>query len=93
MQTRLNHPILNTFELKKLEKMAAEIRKTLPGSPGIETRGPFDVELGFKDNELRLFQVRPYIENRRALGSGFLRSLDPKIPAGRRIGLNDPIKN
>jgi len=93
MQTRLNHPILNALELKKLEKMAAEIRKKLPGSPGIETRGPFDVELGFKDNELRLFQVRPYIENRRALASGFLRSLDPKMPAGRQIGLNDPIKN
>ena len=93
LATRLNHPILNESALKKLEKMAEEIREKLPGTPGIETRGPFDVELGFKDGELRLFQVRPYVENRQAQASGFLRSLDPKMPADRRIGLNDKIQN
>jgi hypothetical protein len=93
LPTRLNHPILNGSELKKLEKMAAGFREKLPGAPGIETRGPFDVELGFKDGELRLFQVRPYVENRQAQASGFLRSLDPKMSTGRRIDLNDRIEN
>lgn len=93
LPARLNHPILNGSELKKLEKMVAEIREKLPGAPGIETRVPFDVESGFKDGELRLFQIRPYVENRQAQASRFLRSLDPKMFAGRRIGLSDRIEN
>ncbi len=90
--TRLHQPVLNLMELKTLQKLATEIRDTLPGIPGIETSGPFDVELGFKDGAVRLFQVRPYIENRRARSSEYLMSLDPTPPASLQVSLTDRIE-
>ena len=78
--THLDQPILSHDDLKQLLSMANEIRQRLPGTPGIETAGPFDVELGFQDDRIWLFQVRPYVENKQAQSSAYLRSLDPKLP-------------
>ena len=66
--------------MKQLLSMASEIRQRLPGTPGIETAGPFDVELGFQDDRIWLFQVRPYVENKQAQSSAYLRNLDPNLP-------------
>lgn len=91
--TFLNHPILNKHELEKLRDFSTEIKKKLPGAPGIETDGPFDVELGIKDNSIWLFQVRPYVENKRAKSSVYLQSLDPKPKKNIEISLSEPISN
>jgi hypothetical protein len=77
---RLDQPILSHHDLEQLLGMANEIRQRLPGTPGIETAGPFDVELGFQDDRIWLFQVRPYVENKQAQSSAYLRNLDPKLP-------------
>ena len=37
---------------------------------------PADVEFGFAQGRLKLFQIRPFIENPAAASSAFLRSLD-----------------
>jgi len=37
----------------------------------------YDIELGLKDDFIWLFQVRPFVENKEALGSDYLRTLDP----------------
>ena len=50
--------------------------------------GPFDVELGFKDQKIWLFQVRPFVENKKALNSEYLQSITPKIDYNRTILLN-----
>ena len=78
--TCLDQPILSPDDLSHLVGMAKEIRETLPGTPGIETAGPFDVELGFRQDRIWLFQVRPYVENKRAHTSAYLKSLDPRPP-------------
>ena len=84
-----DQPILNPAESNQLRALAAEIRKKLPGVPGIESAGPFDVELGFKDDAIWLFQVRPYVENKRARSSLYLRALDPKISKNVRVSLGE----
>jgi hypothetical protein len=37
-----------------------------------------DVEFGFLNGELRLFQIRPFVESAQARNSDFLQSLDSK---------------
>jgi len=83
--------ILDLTELKKLSELAAEIRRRIPGTAGIESPGPFDVELGFRQDRIWLFQVRPYVENRRAGSSLYLRGLDPVVPKDIRISLDEGI--
>ena len=89
----LNHftdfaqPLLSTRDLLALFAFAKEVRQKLPGTPGIESSGPFDIELGFKENKLWLFQVRPYVEQKNATVSEYLRSLETPLPAGMTINL------
>lgn len=71
-------PILNADNLRLLTTFADQVKEQLPSSPGIETKGPFDIELGFKDNKLWLFQVRPFVENKNAAASSYLNALTPK---------------
>ncbi len=85
-------PILNRSERYKLRLFAEEIRRTLPGTPGIETRGPFDIELGFWNDLIWLFQVRPFVENKIALSSSYLSSMDSEIPRSMNISLTDNIE-
>lgn len=74
-----NRPILNEGNLSEIRTLSAELRKTLPNTPGISSEGPYDVELGFKDNKLWLFQVRPFVENKKAQASAYLESITPKV--------------
>lgn len=85
-------PILNTTNLKSLRNIAHEIKEKLPNAPGVETNGPWDVELGFKDNKIWLFQVRPFVENKNALASDYLRSITPIIDGGKSIAISSPMK-
>jgi hypothetical protein len=70
-------PVLNEWNINSLRIFAEKVKKELPHAPGIETSGPFDIELGFKDNKLWLFQVRPFVENKNAAASQYLNSLNP----------------
>lgn len=82
-----NRPILNPQNLHDIRVLTTEIYEKLPNAPGIETKGPFDVELGFKDDHLWLFQVRPYVENKNALSSSYLEEITPKTITDKRISL------
>jgi len=86
-----NRPILAEGDLFQLRKLADLINTTLKKQPGIESQGPWDVELGFKDGNIWLFQVRPFVENKRAASSQYLRTLDPLPPTGVRIELDKAI--
>jgi hypothetical protein len=83
-----NEPILTDGDLYQLRALAAQIRNTLAKQPGIESKGPWDVELGFKEGEIWLFQVRPFVENKRAASSSYLRTLDPELPKDVKIELD-----
>lgn len=84
--------ILAPRHLDALTDLAQDIRNRLPGSPGVETNGPFDVELGFKDDKIWLFQIRPFVENSLAQSSDYLRSLSRPVPASVTVPLTSPIR-
>jgi phosphoenolpyruvate synthase/pyruvate phosphate dikinase len=86
--TLFNEPVLNKENMDDLRILAEEIRKQLPHTPGIETSGPFDIELGFKDNNLWLFQVRPFVENKNAAASEYLNTLNPEYDRRMMIPLD-----
>ena len=52
-----------------------------------EMKAPYDVECGFKDDKLWLFQVRPFVENKSAVSSVYLESITPKVKEGKMVGL------
>jgi len=87
-KTSFESPILNSENITALRQIAEEIKIKLLEAPGIETIGPFDIELGFKDNKLWLFQVRPFVENKNAAGSAYLESINPAVPENKIINFN-----
>ena len=84
-------PILNKQNLKEIRAFADQIRQRLPNSPGVETSGPFDIEFGFKNDKLWLFQVRPFVENKNAKASLYLEAITPKLKDDKIISLNKSI--
>jgi hypothetical protein len=50
--------------------------------------GAYDMELGFKDGKLWLFQIRPFVENKKALSSNYLESITPELNTKKEISLN-----
>ncbi len=86
-----NKSVLSEEQINKLLKFSKELKQKLPNVPGIESKGPFDVELGFKDSKIWLFQVRPFVESKKAAFSEYLNSLDSKTVSAKTINLNDAI--
>jgi len=84
--TAFNEPILNENNIADIRKLAKEIRKKLG-----ENEQAFDVEFGFKDNKLWLFQIRPFVENKSAKSSDYLNSISPKIENDKKIKLTEKI--
>ncbi len=74
-----NTPILQNGSISALRKIAHEIKDKFPFAAGSEAV-IHDIELGFKDGHLWLFQVRPFVENKNALGSLYLQSINAKLP-------------
>lgn len=83
-----SRPILSNGELHSLRKMAVEIEKILPGAPGMDTAGPYDVELAFWNDNLWLLQVRPFVENKAARSLEYLRSIDPPVNQRQAVPLS-----
>jgi len=82
-------PILNRGNLDKLHAFTARLRDTFR-KVNPDYRGAYDVELGFLDNQMWLFQVRPFVENKKALSSAYLESITPKIKSDKTIPLKTP---
>ncbi len=84
-------PVLKSTNMKAIRKLAKTVRETLPKATGDTYRGAYDVELGFKNDQLWLFQIRPFVENKNASASEYLSSITSKINAGRRIAMTSKI--
>jgi hypothetical protein len=78
--TSFEEPILSPSNIQRLRTLTADCRRRLPNTPGVESAGPFDIELGFLDEVMWLFQVRPFVENKNALSSEYLQSINGKFP-------------
>ncbi len=90
--TTFEKPILSEENMTELREFSKKVRSVLPTTPGIETLGPFDSELGFKDNKIWLFQIRPFVENKNAAAQKYLEDLNPDLSNSKFINLRDPIK-
>lgn len=84
--------VLTPKHLKALADMSAEVKNLLPGTGGVETRGPFHVELAFKEDGIWLFQVRPFLGNAEARSSEYLHSLSRPVPLTVSVPLTAPIR-
>ncbi|WP_159020942.1 PEP/pyruvate-binding domain-containing protein [Algibacter sp. L3A6] len=84
-------PILNAQNILEISELSKTIRKTLAKKTKSDYKGTYDVELGFKDNKLWLFQIRPFVENKKALGSDYLKSITPIVNIQKEISLNTPL--
>ncbi len=86
--TSLEQPIMDERRISQINSFSKELIRTME-SRGIE--GPYDVELGFKDNKIWLFQVRPFVENKGALSSEYLQSITPEVDQNKSIRLNSTL--
>ncbi|NJO87207.1 MAG: phosphoenolpyruvate synthase [Lewinella sp.] len=75
-----NDRILTETKLLALRHLARDVERIMPDAPGVKDKGPWDVELGFQNNRLWLFQIRPFVENKNAQSSAYLESISPALP-------------
>jgi hypothetical protein len=87
VQATFDERILSTNNLDALFELSKRIRQDLPKAPGISTNGPFDMELGFKDDKIWLFQVRPFVENKAAAASDYLARITPDFDGQQIVRL------
>lgn len=84
--TAFENPILNKKNIQDIRILASEIREKIA-----EKDQAYDVEFGFKDNKLWLFQIRPFVENKQAKSSEYLNSISPKIDESKKIRTSQKI--
>ncbi|MBN1649858.1 MAG: hypothetical protein JW857_00940, partial [Bacteroidales bacterium] len=87
--TSFESPILTDENRIAIRNFATLLKQKMKETKAMQ--GPFDVELGFLNNKLWLFQVRPFVENRNAASALYLESITPKIDDGKRIQRNEKL--
>lgn len=89
--TTFDNEILNEKNMDDLRKLATDIRAKIGTA---ETKNQaYDVEFGFEENKLWLFQIRPFVENKQAKSSEYLNSIAPKIDQNKLVALSEKIKS
>jgi hypothetical protein len=84
--------VLSGEEIGRLIDLAAVLPQRFPSLRDAQGRpAPADVEFGFLQGRLVLFQVRPFLESLRARQSLFLNRLDEAAgpPAGKSVDLDE----
>ena len=89
--TTFEEPILNRKNLQSIRDIVKEVRVKVPKNTDPDYKGAYDMEMGFKNNKLWLFQIRPFVENKKAKNSAYLKSIAPKIDYNKKISLSDKI--
>jgi len=72
--------VLQPEEIKQLIRFAKELPQRFP--PVTDDKGnsaPADIEFGFLDGKLHLFQLRPFLESSKARGSDYLTKMDEAL--------------
>jgi len=69
--------VLTVAEIKQLRALAEDVEQRFP-MPKSESEppAPADIEFGFRDGRLALFQIRPFVESMRARRSAYLINMD-----------------
>ncbi len=85
------NPILSTSNLTQVREFSTQINIQMASGLNTKSAGPHDIEMGFKDNKIWLFQIRPFVENKNAKRSEYLKSITPVLPIGKIIKLTTPL--
>jgi hypothetical protein len=73
--------VLSESEIATLVAFARSLPQRFPAiKDAAGHAAPADIEFGFLDGQLQLFQLRPFLESARARSSRFLRALDSHMP-------------
>ncbi len=69
--------VLKPGEIQQLIGLYNDLPQKFPSIVDVDGKpAPADIEFGFLDGRLRLFQIRPFLESAKARGSAYLKSLD-----------------
>lgn len=72
--------VLKPDEIKQLIQFAKDLPVKFPSITDEEgNSSPADVEFGFLDGKLHLFQLRPFLQSRKAQGSDYLANMDKSL--------------
>ncbi len=84
--------LLTPTEIDQLRRLANDVEARFPLPANNGTPPPVDIEFGFVDSRLVLFQIRPLVENRQARRNLYLIELDraQESPDGGMIDLDSP---
>ncbi|MCK8479862.1 PEP/pyruvate-binding domain-containing protein [Flavihalobacter algicola] len=82
--TTFESPILNSQNIDDIRALAAAIRKHMKSHSDSHQQA-FDVEFGFKDDKLWLFQIRPFVENKQAKSSEYLASISSQSDSEQMV--------
>ena len=88
--TSFDAPILNEGNIEDIRTIAAMVRQKI-GAHTADNTQAYDVEFGFKDDKLWLFQIRPFVENKQAKSSDYLLSITPKVDSNTTILITTPL--
>ena len=91
LRTNLESRILTDENLDDLRSFAISMKEKLEVLKNSNIRGPFDIELAFKENKIWLFQIRPYVENKQAATSEYLEMISPSFERKKLIALTSKI--
>ncbi len=78
--------VLLPAEIEQLITLHKELPERFPSV--VNDRGkivPADIEFGFLDGKLKLFQIRPFLESKRARGSAFLNQMDQGLKKSQGV--------
>ena len=92
-QVLLYHPVLSPKNMADLRTLVADVYRLVHGSPEIGGSGPYDIEMGFLNDKVHLFQIRPFVENKRAAATTYLQGLDAKIQIPLTIAMGNRLKD
>ncbi|MAZ71739.1 MAG: phosphoenolpyruvate synthase [Flavobacteriaceae bacterium] len=91
--TTFESPILNEKNIAALRDIAKKARNKMPQETENNYKGAWDIELGFENDNLWLFQIRPFVENKNAKSSEYLASITPKIEYTKKVSLSEKIES
>jgi hypothetical protein len=84
-----NDSVLQPDEIRQLIKLAMELPQRFPAiTDDAGNPAPADIEFGFLDGRLQLFQLRPFLESRQARGSSYLIQMDQSLAGSLDTSVN-----
>ncbi len=68
--------VLSNTEIRRLRQLVSDVERDMPQFDEAGHPVPADIEFGFRKGQLALFQIRPYLRNRKARQNQYLLRLD-----------------